>query len=67
MNGQGEIVKKYKFQRINGLRMEGHNEIEVNEFLKTALIQMFGDRFNKDEGERIINEVVLPALITIEI
>jgi hypothetical protein len=47
--------------------MEGQNEIEVNEFLKTALIQMFGDRFNKDEGERIINEVVLSALVTIEI
>ena len=47
--------------------MEGQNEIEVNEFLKTALIQMFGDRFNIDDGERIINDVVIPALVTIEI
>lgn len=39
-NGDAEIVKKYKFQKINGLRIEGAAENEVNEMLKDAVMSV---------------------------
>lgn len=35
---EAEIVKRYKFQKINGLKIEGEGESQVNEILKTTLL-----------------------------
>lgn len=58
---EAEIVKKYKFQKVNGLRIEGAAESEVNEVLKTAVMQVIGGC-----SEELVNEVVLPAVLGAE-
>ena len=53
---EAEIVKKYKFQKINGLRIDGAAETEVNEMLKNAITSVFGE-------SEIADEVIIPALL----
>ena len=56
-NGDAEIVKKYKFQKINGLRIEGAAENEVNEMLKNAVMSVVS------ADSQIADEVIIPALL----
>ena len=56
-NGDAEIVKKYKFQKINGLRIEGPAENEVNEMLKNAVMSVVS------ADSQIADEVIIPALL----
>ena len=53
---EAEIVKKYKFQKINGLRIDGAAETEVNEMLKNAITSVIGE-------SEIADEVIIPALL----
>ena len=53
---EAEIVKKYKFQKINGLRIDGAAETEVNEMLKNAVTSVIGE-------SEIADEVIIPALL----
>ena len=61
LKNEVEIVKKYKFQKINGLRIEGNAEMEVNELLKNAVTSVIGEG-----NQEIINEVIIPALLSVE-
>ena len=56
-NGDAEIVKKNKFQKINGLRIEGPAENEVNEMLKNAVMSVVS------ADSQIADEVIIPALL----
>ncbi len=53
---EAEIVKKYKFQKINGLRIEGAAETEVNEMLKNAVTSVIGE-------SEIADEIIIPSLL----
>jgi hypothetical protein len=55
-SAEAEIVKKYKFQKINGLRIDGAAETEVNEMLKNAIMSVIGE-------SEIADEVIIPALL----
>ncbi len=55
-----DVVKKYKFQKINGLRIDGAAEIEINEIVKAALMQVMGWK------QEIVDQVVIPAVLTVE-
>lgn len=57
---EAEIVKRFKFQKINGLRIDGVAEQELNEMLNTTLLQILGG------GADLVNEALLPALISFE-
>lgn len=45
---EAEIVKRYKFQKINGLKIDGEGESQVNEILKTTLLQILGNNLQAD-------------------
>lgn len=45
---EAEIVKRYKFQKINGLKIDGESESQVNEILKTTLLQILGNNLQAD-------------------
>jgi len=61
--GEAESVKKYRFQKTNGLKIEqGTGEYEINEMLKGLVGSIAGDQFS----DTIVNEVILTALITVE-
>lgn len=72
---EAEIVKRYKFQKSNGLRIDGSSENEINEMLRSTLGQLFADKFKfghdnqekmEETSERIIDEILLPVLVQIE-
>ena len=60
---EAESVKKYRFQKTNGLKIEqGTPEFEINEMLKGMVAQMTAEEYSQE----VINEVILTALIAVE-
>lgn len=63
---EADIVKKFKFSKINALKIEGDAAHEINEMLNSTILQIIGHKILGNANE-IVSEVILPALIQIEL
>ena len=65
-----DLVKRYKFKKVNGLPIEGQSEIEINQILITTLSQIYLNCLFKNDTNNqaldLINHVIIPALISVE-
>jgi hypothetical protein len=59
---EAELVKKYRFSKINGIKTDNQNDSELNLMLVSTLKQLVvGSSLGDSEG--LIDEVLIPALI----
>jgi hypothetical protein len=60
---EAELIKKYRFSKINGLQTTTANQfdVELNLVFTAALKQIGGDKVSNE----VINDVLIPAFIMI--
>ncbi len=59
-----ELVKRYRFKKVNDLPIDGQPEQEINQLLISAMTQVFLGSIN--ESSEMVDKVLVPALLTVD-
>ena len=59
-----ELVKRYRFKKVNDLPIDGQPEKEINQLLISAMTQVFLGSIK--ESSEMVDKVLVPALLTVD-